>query len=180
MCSSPNPCIRYPRLYYLHMYIIVELRFQMFSNQLIIGKCINRFNYFLCTFPKATRALGNNSRWYVASFAIAVTTKHRSLDCVVLLEPFPDSCLKPRRLFWSLETNRENIVITIYVFCPRKQIDDTQTKVCNTLMRDSHIQATLNFQKALEQLPCEILPHHHTLQLPNIAVRLTLSTEENA
>lgn len=46
-------------------------------------------------------------------------------------------------------------------------------------MRDSHTEATLNFQIAHEQLPCVILPRHHTLQLPNIAVKLTLSTEEN-
>lgn len=55
------------------------------------------------TLPKETRALGSSSRWYVASFAMAVMTKHRSLDCDDLLktwlvEPRVDSCLKPRRL----------------------------------------------------------------------------------
>lgn len=58
---------------------------------------------YIQTFPNDTRALGSNSQWYVASFAIAVTTKHRSLDCdnflkVWLLVPKADSCLSPRRL----------------------------------------------------------------------------------
>lgn len=54
------------------------------------------------TLARDTRALGCNSRWYVASFAIAVTTKPRSLDCDDFLndelpEPRVDS-FRPRRL----------------------------------------------------------------------------------
>ena len=60
------------------------------------------------TLARDTRALGNNSQWYVASFAIAVTTKHRSLDCDDFLKVAPselraDSCLKPRRLPRQIE-----------------------------------------------------------------------------
>ena len=45
-------------------------------------------------------------------------------------------------------------------------------------MRDSHREVALSFQRAREQLPCVILLHHRTLQLPNIAVKLTLSMEK--
>lgn len=54
------------------------------------------------TLAKETRALGSNSRWYVASFAIAVTTKHKSLACDDFLKGSPSeligSRLKPKRL----------------------------------------------------------------------------------
>lgn len=77
------------------------------------------------TLAKETRALGSNSRWYVASFAIAVTTKHKSLACDDFLKGAPSellvgSWLKPKRLsktqkhlhknqfaeaqFWSLQS----------------------------------------------------------------------------
>lgn len=65
------------------------------------------------TFPSETRALGSNSRWYVASFAIAVITKHKSLDCDDLLklsplELSPESCLKPKRL-WKQTKDMQQI-----------------------------------------------------------------------
>lgn len=67
------------------------------------------------TFPKDTRALGSNSRWYVANFAIAVTTKHRSLDCDNfrkdwLFAPKPESCLRPRRLHKQKKKNTKELM----------------------------------------------------------------------
>lgn len=55
------------------------------------------------TLAKETRALGSNSWWYVASFAIAVTTKHSSLACDDFLKGTPSelivgSWVKPKRL----------------------------------------------------------------------------------
>lgn len=57
------------------------------------------------TLPKDTRALGRSSRCTVASFAIAVTTKHSSLDWDECLDVSPrvDSCPKPRRLCQCIE-----------------------------------------------------------------------------
>lgn len=65
------------------------------------------------TFPNETRALGSNSRWYVASFAMAVITKQRSLDCddflkLSPLELSPESCLKPKRL-WKQTKEKQQI-----------------------------------------------------------------------
>jgi hypothetical protein len=55
------------------------------------------------TLPNDTRALGSNSLWHVANFAIAVTTKQRSLAWDDFLddapmESDPGSWLNPKRL----------------------------------------------------------------------------------
>jgi hypothetical protein len=75
----------------------------------------------ICTLDSDTCALGSNSLWHVASLAMAVTTKHRSLAWDDFLEDAP---IESNPDFW-LNLKRLDKIQSNSVICNANEVQET-------------------------------------------------------